>query len=148
MKDLLPLVERLTELMENNDLSVNKLSKKIKCDNKAIARWFKCRYYPRPYVLVNLAKFFNRSIDFLLGLSDEELFVPSISFETFHDRLRICMKRKTYTAYRVAKICDIGQSTVSQWINFGKMPETTTLISLSECFGCSVNYLLGITDSY
>ena len=146
MKDLSQFIERLSELMQENCLSIYSLSKQIKCDHKAIRRWFKSQYYPRYYILINLADYFDVAIDYLLGLSNDDRYSPGTVHKTFIERLRLSMRNKSYSAYRVAKICRIERSTVYQWLNHNKMPETETLIALAQCFNCSTDFLLGRTD--
>ena len=146
MKDLSQFIERLVELMHEKNLNIYSLSKQIKCDHKAIRRWFKNQYYPRYYILINLADYFGVAIDYLLGLTNDDSYSPSTARKTFLDRFRFCMENKNYSAYRVAKICGIERSTIYYWTKYNKMPETETLILLAKCFNCSIDFLLGRTD--
>ena len=129
--------------MKERGLNINQFSKLIGYDFQAIARWLDGKYYPRHYVLADLSKFFNHSIDYILGLSDNETFKISENQSNFLERLNICLKRDNISRYRLSKLCNIRQSTISKWFTDGRIPETATLIALAKLFGCSVEYLLG-----
>ena len=52
------------------------------------------------------------------------------------------MDKHGYNTYRLAKRLDIHMSTITNWKN-GAMPSTEYLIRLAECFGVSMEALLG-----
>ena len=43
---------------------------------------------------------------------------------------------------------DIPATTISGWINPGRLPDYSALIKLSKFFEVSADYLLGLTDEY
>ena len=61
---------RLTELLEDNNLTQIQLAKKIGISNVTISRYFTGERNPRIDVITKIASFFNVSVDYLLGLSD------------------------------------------------------------------------------
>ena len=62
--------ERLKELRIEKKLSKVQLAKEIDCSDVAIGRWENEQRIPNIEEVVKLAKFFNVSADYLLGLSD------------------------------------------------------------------------------
>lgn len=145
MKDSTLFVERLEELMQEKEINIFQLSKEINCDNQAIARWMQGKYFPRYYVLISLSNFFDCSIDFLLGRTlDEERYLCN-EISNFHERFYECLIKNNLTAYKVSKLCNISQSTITKWTKHGKMPETSTLILLADLFNCTIDFLLGFT---
>jgi len=62
--------ERLKELREEKGISINKLSKEIGVDHSSIVRWEKGERIPSIDNLYLLAKFFNVSSDYLIGLEN------------------------------------------------------------------------------
>lgn len=61
---------RLRELRTENQLSMKQLSQKIKVTDGSISNWENDMSEPKISQLVKLAKFFNVSADYLLGLED------------------------------------------------------------------------------
>ena len=43
---------------------------------------------------------------------------------------------------------DIPVTTISGWLNTGRLPDYNALIKLSKFFEVSADYLLGLTDEY
>ena len=62
---------RLKELRLENNLSQQKLAEKIGVTQKAIDFWEKGINEPKASCIVALAKFFDVSTDYILGIKDE-----------------------------------------------------------------------------
>jgi len=62
--------ERLKELRLEKGLSIEKLAKQIGIGHASISRWENCQAIVNGEQLITLAKFFNVSIDYLLGLAN------------------------------------------------------------------------------
>ena len=62
--------ERLKELRTEQNLSGEQLAKAIGVSKMAISNWERAAKVPTMIYLVELAKFFNVSIDYLCGLED------------------------------------------------------------------------------
>ena len=62
--------ERLKELRQEYGLSQMDLSQKTGLSQSAIAKWELNKTEPTASALITLSKFFNESVDFLLGLID------------------------------------------------------------------------------
>lgn len=50
------------------------------------------------------------------------------------------------TQKEIAELLNISPSSVNQWINGNKTPTIEHLLTLSETFNCSIDYLLGRSD--
>jgi len=61
-------VKRLVELMENDDMTQMELAEKIGTTNVTISRYISGERSPRIEIVAEIAKTFNVSIDYLLGL--------------------------------------------------------------------------------
>ncbi len=68
MKYVFP--ERIKELRIERNLSVNELAKEIGVSGAAVSRWENCIRIPNLDNIYNLAKFFDVSADYLIGLTD------------------------------------------------------------------------------
>ena len=62
--------ERLKELIKENMMSQEELSKEVYFNQSTISKWEKGAREPNIKVLVSISKFFNVSTDYLLGLED------------------------------------------------------------------------------
>ena len=147
MKEYIGLfVERLNELMQEQNLTNFSLSKKLECQDDIIQNWREGKYYPSLKNLISLSAYFNCSIDFILGLTDKENYKTGKENITFVQRYKECREKLNLTDYKVAKSCGVQQSTISQWLLHGRLPETENLVLLSKLFDCTIEYLIGRTD--
>ena len=62
--------ERLKELREHDNLSIQELSKKTGIAASSLCRWENNQADIKSSNLITLAKFFSVSVDYLLGLVD------------------------------------------------------------------------------
>ena len=62
--------ERLKELRIENGLSIQRLSQEVKIGVASICRWENCQADVKGSQLVTLAKYFNVTIDYLMGLEN------------------------------------------------------------------------------
>lgn len=62
--------ERLKELRIEKGLSIHALAKEVNIGSSSICRWENCQADVKGSQLIILAKYFNVSIDYLMGLED------------------------------------------------------------------------------
>ena len=62
--------KRLKELRLEVGLTQKELAEKLNCDQSMIARWESCKNEPTESNIIKVAKFFEVSSDYLIGLSD------------------------------------------------------------------------------
>lgn len=61
----------------------------------------------------------------------------------FHQTLASMMDARGMTNYRLAQILDVSQSTIANWLNGTSMPRRSTMKSIAETFGVSIDELTG-----
>jgi transcriptional regulator with XRE-family HTH domain len=66
--------------------------------------------------------------------------------ETIGERIRRLRKEKDISQEQLGKMVNVGKTTISNYETNYSSPDTETLKKLAECFGVSVDYLLGRTD--
>jgi len=64
--------ERLAELRKDRGLTQGQLAEKTGIARDSISAYERSRFYPGSYAIVVFARFFNVSLDYLHGLTDEE----------------------------------------------------------------------------
>lgn len=62
--------QRLRELRQNKNLSMKQLAKELNITDASISNWENEINEPKISYLLDIAKFFNVSSDYLLGLED------------------------------------------------------------------------------
>lgn len=62
--------ERLKELRIEKGLSIQALAKEVNIGSSSLCRWENCQADVKGSQLIILAKYFNVSIDYLMGLED------------------------------------------------------------------------------
>lgn len=68
--DIKKFAERLRELRLEAGIGQNKLSETLGLSNASISYWENCKQEPSASAIYKLAKYFNVSADYLLGISD------------------------------------------------------------------------------
>ena len=66
----------------------------------------------------------------------------------FKDILQNLMKEKNLNQRQLGKIANIPSTTISGWLNAGKLPDYNALIKLRMYFDVSADYLLGLEDDF
>ena len=139
---------RLKEIMkEHDEMTPTELARVLKCDIHAVSRWLHESNFPRFSTLLKITDHFKITIDFLLGLSDDETFDRVATTSKFLERLSLLLKGQNLSKYQLAKELKIEQATISKWFAGSYMPETFYLIKLSNYFEVTIEYLLGFNDS-
>ncbi len=69
-KELFSIGERIKQLRENKGLTQAQLAKEFKLSRSAVNYWEMGLSVPSTQYIIELAKFFNVSADYLLGIKD------------------------------------------------------------------------------
>ena len=133
--------ERLQELLVENDLSRLQLAKSLNISSTTINGYFNNDYYPKIEIAINMANYFNCSLDFLFGLSDVSDF-SNRNNNTFFDNLNNLIKSSKTSIAQTMKNLKMSEYNYYRWRD-GLLPKTVNLIDLAKYFDVSVEYLLG-----
>ena len=101
---------------------------------------------PKPIILMRIADFFNISVEYLLGKTDDEYFEKSKSPKTFHERLTYLRDSKNLTPSNLSHYTHIHRNRILQWDKYNYIPPLHDLTILADFFDVSLDYLLGRTD--
>lgn len=150
MKDSSELIarfsSRLKDLMEEYAVTPDELGKAIGKNRDYIYNWrssgAKC--LPSTGSLIKLADYFKCSIDYLLGLSDENTLHAPVPAPPFHERFPAVTREMGYNFYRLAKETGMGSTnTYYSWVKEKYLPRIDSLLKICTAFDCSLDYLLG-----
>mgnify|MGYP000897822203 FL=1 len=134
--------ERLKELMADNGLNTLSLEKATGCTNSNISKWLHCKKAPTLNSLIILSDFFECSLDYLTGRSDDMSRGTITNVSTFKDRLTALIQSSGKTVFRISKEIPIPNSQLYKFLK-GQTPTLLTLYRIAEYFDCSIDYLAG-----
>ena len=138
--------KRITQLVDDTDLSKSEVRNKINIGSSAFSNALIYGILPKPRTLIKIADYFDVSIEYLLGETNKNDFIPSIEKPDFHTRFAMLCNEKGVTHYRVGNDCGFDKSLISKWFTIGYLPSLDTLQLLCDYFKVSPDYLLGRSD--
>ena len=96
----------------------------------------------------DLANFYNRSLDYLLGLSNVNITTErnTIDFELLSKRLLEMRKEKNLTQEQLSKDVGYPQRTYSNYETGSRIPTTFKVFYIALYHNVSLDYLVGRTD--
>ncbi len=139
--------KRFKELSDEININKVQIAKQIGITYSTFSKIYNYGIVPRTAVLIQIADFFNVSIEFLLAMTDEEYFDKSKSHQTFRERLVLLKEKNSIKSYySLSEKLHIDRKVISNWLHIGFLPEISNLELLSDFFDVSLDYLLGRTD--
>ena len=138
--------KRFLELIEELDCKKSNIPNLLNIDYNVFIKIKEFGIIPKPIILMRIADYFDISVEYLLGRTDNEYFEKSGTASTFLDRYQKLKTEIGMSDYAVAQKLHITTSYTTNWKKKRYMPSISNLIVLSEIFNVSVDYLLGRTD--
>ncbi len=138
--------QRFLELISEFDCKKSEIPKLLNIDYNVFIKITEFGIIPKPVVLIRIADYFNISVEYLLGRTDNPYFVKAELESTFLERYQILKTENKFTDYSLAQKLHITTSYTTNWKNKKYLPSIINLIELSEIFKVSIDYLLGRTD--
>ena len=135
--------QSLNEIMTLQDLDNIKLGEALDIDPSIVRKWrFKGKDVRRK-TLIKLADYFHCSIEYLCGKTTEYIKVePQLSYPNFGERLTAVMAETKTRPSQLFRGIHIDHSLYYYWLNGGE-PNLTSLETLAEFFGVTLDYLVG-----
>ena len=133
--------ERLQELIMDNNLNRLQLSKILKISSTTINGYFNNNYYPQINIALEMARYFNCSLDYLFGLSDEIKNNNSNTNE-FINNFKFLIEQKNLSIAKCLKQLKMSEYNYYRWKN-GQFPKTNNLIDIAKYFDISIDWLIG-----
>lgn len=138
--------KRFLELIDDFDCKKSEIPKLLNIDYNVYIKITEFGIIPKPIVLTRIADYFNISVEYLLGRTDNSYFAKAEIETPFLERYQALKAETHMTDYAVAQKLHITTSYTTNWKNKKYMPSIINLIELSEIFKVSIDYLLGRTD--
>lgn len=142
-------VERVRYLREKHDLTQKEMGNLLGVNNSTYAGWERGRdTFPLERLII-LVNYFNTSIDYILGLTEQPNYKDlqkDINVKLMQERIKIIRKKNNYTQTNMAKIMNTSHSTICAY-ELGKVtPSLIYIYQLSQMFNVSMDFLLGRTN--
>ena len=138
--------KRFYDIINESDYKKTELVKLIPISQSTLSNALAYGIIPSVKTLIKIADFFDISINYLLGKTDEEEFEKSSSNTSFHERFESLCSEKEVTHYKVAADCLFDKSNISKWFSKNFLPELEIIELLCDYFNVSPDYLLGRSD--
>ena len=139
--------ERFNELIIYAESTPKKMSADLNHNIHDIYHWKSgtARFMPSLKNIILLADYFNCSIEFLLGIDDEnKLPHPKKQLPDFGAHFKKVLKEKGSNLYRLSLLAGCkNTSPYYDWINGKSTPRIDSLYKISKVLDCSIDYLLG-----
>lgn len=137
---------RLNDLVNETPYKKSELPKRIGIAKDILIKALNIGLLPSTKSLVVIADFFNVSLDYLLGLTDDDYFEKALQAKTFQQRLDELKRLKKVTYCKIATELGFSRSLFNTWKKYNYIPSLEIAFSLSDYFDVSLDYLLGRTD--
>ena len=134
--------ERLQDLLVENGLSRLQLAKKIGISFETLNGYFNKDFYPELSVAVKIANYFDCSLQYLMGLTDEYKNFDKNNL-TFAQNLKNLMTENHLSAERLMKSLNMSEANYYRWKNNANKPAMQSLIAIAKFFDVSLDYLVG-----
>lgn len=142
MGNELKISERLTELMSEKGISNVELAKVLGVTSCSVGRWKRGVANMRLAQFIMIADYFNCSLDFLVGRSENEIdFVPN-ECPPFYRHFKKLIADKGISRNRINTETKIKSSHFVDWKN-GAEPQIHSLIELADFLDVSLDFLIG-----
>lgn len=138
--------QRFLELIGDLDCKKSEIPKLLNIDYNVYTKITEFGIIPKPVVLIRIADYFNISVEYLLGRTNNTDFFKAETVTPFLERYQVLKAENNLTDYAIAQKLHITTSYTTNWKNKKYMPSIINLIELSEAFNVSIDYLLGRTD--
>lgn len=143
--------KRLRQIMDEKNITCTALSERAGLNIDTIINYRLGRSEPKVSLLQKLCKALNVSPNYLMGVQsadyDEEGANVQKYYKTvFQRRLKLAMSNAGMTASELARITDLPEGAIHNYLVTGTDPVTEKLELLCRALGVSPNWMLGWED--
>ena len=135
--------ETLSELIFEHNLTPEEFSKTVNIDLSVIYRYQRKSCLPSLNNAVAIADYFQCSIDFLFGLSTNNIKTVSKREVNFSKRFQEMLASKNLTRYAFCKKNNFAEQSVDDWYHGKRLPNIQNVILIAKYFDCTIDFLLG-----
>lgn len=134
---------RIKTLFEDTSKKPKDLAKYIGVDNSLVYSWLRNENMPFARNIIQMAKFFNCSIEYLIGRTDDNSNQNFKECPPLAQQIKKVMKQRGVSQYRLNKEKIISKSHFYQWEHNISFPEIETLQNIADYLHVTIDYLIG-----
>jgi len=136
--------KRLSELLKEEYLTADALSKEIGVSFSIAAQWVRENTPAKLFNLLKVASFFDCSLDYLCGRTDiKGKFINATP--TFPARLIELIEESSETKAAIFNELGLNRHALYDWRK-GAVPLSSQLVKIADYFNVTIDYLIGIDD--
>lgn len=139
-------VYTLKDLMIEHNLTQSKLAEVLEIDCSTISKYLCGNQSPDFDILIKIADYFDCTLDYLLGRTDENKRKDFHACPPFSTRFLFLLDKYKLSRYKLQQNTHIAKSTMYYWQTGKSKPTIDSLIALAKEFGCSVDFVVGRVD--
>lgn len=140
-------VEVLKDLMLESGIDIKQLAKQTDIRLGSLYFYFKNDTIPDVNCAIKLSEYFNCSINYLLGLSENKTSKIKFTNKPFIENYIFLLERYNTNNYKVCNSININRNSIYNWKK-GKTPKMVNLVEIAKYFNTSIDFLLGRTEEY
>ena len=133
----------LAELMFEKGIDSKKLSTDLNVARRSVDRWKTSSIDIGLSHLIRLCRYFNCSLDYLIGMTEQDIKPSKFEIENFGKQVRKVMKAKSISSYKLQQDTRFHGKYFLVW-DKGADPKLSTLVELANYFNCSLDELVGL----
>ena len=137
---------RLNALIADFDCSIYEFAERAKISRGVITRAAIYGIIPSVKPLIKIADTLNIFLTYLLGLTDNNSFDPSISQTSFHERIQSLCSENNLKFSQLGKHMPFNVNLYYDWQREHTLPSLDYLLAIADYFSVSPDYLLGRSD--
>ncbi|MDE6474742.1 MAG: helix-turn-helix domain-containing protein [Clostridia bacterium] len=138
-------IEKLQDLMMENNLNAPTLAKIIGCSRASIYKYLNGTKIPSLDMSIRMANYFQCTMENLLGIDVENHINEFLTCPPFKDRLPFLCKHFDISRYELCKRTNISESVAYYWSKGTTTPSLESVIKIAECLNCSIDFVIGRT---
>lgn len=132
---------RINELLKDENIII--IAENLNINSSIIYQWKNGSRLPKLQSLIKLANYFECTLDYLLGRSDDNLKF-NINKETpFNIQFRKVLEETKISQYQLDKERIIGRSSLFRLLSGENEPNINTILKLADYLNVSVDHLVG-----
>lgn len=139
-------VENLNDLILDNKTEIQDMIANSGISKSNIYAYIGGYYLPNATNLIKLADYFECSMDFLLGITDETKCIISKVRSNFIKRINLLITSNFSSVQAFLTKSKFSKSTYYSWLKRNSAPSIELVVQIAEFFGVSIDYLLGRSD--
>ncbi len=134
--------ERISELLNEKNISDQEFAQAVGVNRTTVNRWKRSAKLMRLSQIVKIADYFNCSLDFLTGRSEQVIDFQPKELPAFYENFRCILEKRGISRNQINKETRIKSSHFVDWKK-GADPHIFSLIELAEYLEITLDCLVG-----